>query len=40
VNGVHQGIAGTVFLFKAIKIVAADFKGRYAPGCILDPDST
>jgi len=39
VNGVYQGIAGSVFLFKAIKVVTADFKGSYAPGRILNPDS-
>jgi len=39
VHRVHQGLAGSVFLLKTIKIIAADFKGSYAPGCVLDPDS-
>jgi hypothetical protein len=39
VHGVYQGRTGSVFLLQAGKVVAADFKGGYAPDCILDPDS-
>ncbi len=35
---VHQGLAGAVFMIKQVKVVAADFKGGYAPGCVFDPD--
>jgi hypothetical protein len=28
-----------VFPLQAVKVVAADFKGGYASGCVLDPDS-
>jgi hypothetical protein len=38
-NGVHQGLAGLVFLLQAVKIVAADLKGSNAPGCVFDPDA-
>ena len=38
-NGVHQGLAGLVFLLQAVKVIAADLKGGYAPGCVLDPDA-
>jgi len=38
VNGVHQGFAGSVFLFKVFKIIAADLKGCYTPGCVFNPD--
>ena len=39
VNRVHQGRTGLVFPLQAVKVVAADFKGGYAPCCILDPDA-
>jgi hypothetical protein len=38
-DGVHQGCTGSVFLLQPVKVVAADFKGRDPPGCILDPDA-
>jgi hypothetical protein len=38
-HGVYQGRTGLVFLFKAVKIIAADLEGRDPPGCILDPDA-
>ena len=37
-DGVHQGLAGPVFMIEPVKIVAADLKGGNAPGRVLDPD--
>jgi len=38
-DGVYQGRTGSVFLLQPVKVVAADFKGRYAPGCVFNPDA-
>jgi len=34
---VHQGLAGSVFMIQPVKIGAADLKGGYPSGRVLDP---
>jgi hypothetical protein len=40
VHRVHQCGSGSVFLLQTGKVVAADLKSGYAPGCVLDPDAS
>lgn len=39
-DGVHQGLAGPVFMIEPVKIVTADLKGGNTSGRVLDPDPT